>query len=192
MLLTEDFKTVTKIQLENLSDLIAELRTIDWESEEFSRIEVALKNARLIEFPFIMTGVNETRKTHSHIVDMSEAILKTIEIHYPDCVFFRGEIAALRPGVSATLHRDRRWFHEYSHRLHVPLITNDQCKNRFDNREHHFDVGTLYEINNRIMHGAYNKGTETRVHCIVDVMPNEHYNRMVAEGINYRTITCDF
>lgn len=191
MLIDTDLLTVCDIPADVTADLIKELNKLDWDSLEFARAEAALATARVIELPFVERGVNNTSITHAYIAEQARGIFDIVKINYPDCVFFRGEIAALRPGISATLHKDRRWFHEHSHRLHVPLITNDQCMNFFAGREYHLNVNTLYEINNRIPHGAYNKGTSTRIHCIMDLMPRVHYERMLAESINKGMFTCE-
>lgn len=191
MLLDTDLITLCDIPDDLTSDLITELHKLDWNSEEFSRPENALKTARVVELPFMERGVNNTSVSHRYLYDLAKGMLQVVQGHYPGCVFLRGELAALRPGMAATLHRDRRWFHEHSHRLHVPLITNDKCKNIFVDKEYHLNVGTLYEINNRVPHGAYNNGDETRVHCIIDMMPAENINKMILESINRNMYTCE-
>ena len=55
-----------------------------------------------------------------------------------------------------------------SHRMHLPVITNEQNLFSVGDSEVHMKAGELWEINNRRAHGVVNGGSEDRIHLIVD------------------------
>jgi hypothetical protein len=61
-----------------------------------------------------------------------------------------------------------------SHRIHLPLVTNDGVKFTVGDTTKYLLPGELWEINNRRKHTVMNNGTEGRVHMIMDfVLPGE-------------------
>ena len=54
-----------------------------------------------------------------------------------------------------------------SHRMHLPIITNEQNLFSVGDSEVHMKAGELWEINNRREHGVVNGGSEDRIHLIV-------------------------
>jgi hypothetical protein len=98
---------------------------------------------------------------------------------YPGYEIVRGELSVLVPGMTLEPHRDGFWFHRACRRIHVPIYTNPNCNQTFEDREYHFIPGTVYEMNNRIIHGSYNHGKEPRIHIILDIAP-----KMIAEHIS--------
>ena len=42
----------------------------------------------------------------------------------------------------------------------------------------HINEGEVWELNNKIIHTAVNRGTTWRTHIIIDVMPRNYYDRM--------------
>jgi hypothetical protein len=99
----------------------------------------------------------------------------------------RGEIATLNPGAKLDLHRDRRWFHANSRRMHIPLITNENCVHvgviNEQAETYHMDVDYLYELNNIDPHRASNAGTVPRIHLIVDFMPAGFLEEKAKAGV---------
>ena len=55
-----------------------------------------------------------------------------------------------------------------SHRMHLPIITNEQNLFSVGDTKVHMKPGELWEINNRREHGVVNGGSEDRIHLIVD------------------------
>ena len=55
-----------------------------------------------------------------------------------------------------------------SHRMHLPIIINEQNLFSVGDTEMHMKPGELWEINNRREHGVVNGGSEDRIHLIVD------------------------
>lgn len=163
---------------DKVSKLTTAVEDLDWNLPDFGRTESSLKDGKYIVFPFVITS-NRYDDTYSYITkDLCTDIISQIGDLYKECVFIRGEVAALLPGVNVLPHIDSKFFHKYSHRVHVPIKTNASSKNVFTNDEKHFELYSIYEINNRVMHHAYNRGTEPRVHLIFDLMPRDLFDNI--------------
>jgi len=58
------------------------------------------------------------------------------------------------------------------HRIHIPIITNDQVVFTIGGEEKVLGEGEMWEINNATLHAVDNKSDEDRIHLIVDWVPN--------------------
>jgi len=88
----------------------------------------------------------------------------------------RVRIAYLTPGFSIKPHVD--YDPSYITRFHIPLITNDEVtmgfsKNNNDYLYHMPADGNVYFFNSGIKHWVDNKGTEARLHLIIDTHGQE-------------------
>ena len=95
------------------------------------------------------------------------------------CKLGRIMIVKLLPGGEITEHIDPGKYFQSYHRFHVPIITNSDVKFFGPNGTNatHMPIGFLSQLNNRQLHSASNKGTDYRVHIIVDIdSKNEKYN----------------
>lgn len=189
MLLNTYYKHLGEMEVtDKLLKLTEEIKKINWAANEYARHEVALKDGKIIEFPFIIVHSKLAAEDYSYITDdLCKEIIDRVTALYPDCVFIRGEISALTPDVHILPHIDGKFFHKHCHRVHVPLYTNEQAKNVFKDHEKHFELYSIYEINNRVMHHAYNHGTEPRVHVIFDLMSKELFDKTDRNQFDVRT-----
>jgi len=88
--------------------------------------------------------------------------------------FVRMLFVKLLPGGSIPPHFDTGRTMRTSHRIHLPLITNDGVKFTVGDTTKYLLPGELWEINNRHRHTVTNNGTEGRVHMIMDfVLPGQ-------------------
>jgi hypothetical protein len=88
--------------------------------------------------------------------------------------FIRATLVRLKAGSGIDAHRDMNFSLTHSHRVHLPLITNDDVYFTVGNETIHMPEGHLYEVNNRRVHSVQNNGAEDRVHLILDfVLPGE-------------------
>ncbi|MDH3634202.1 MAG: aspartyl/asparaginyl beta-hydroxylase domain-containing protein [Gammaproteobacteria bacterium] len=58
------------------------------------------------------------------------------------------------------------------HRIHIPVITNDQVTFTIGGEEKVLGEGEMWEINNATLHAVDNRSDEDRIHLIVDWVPN--------------------
>lgn len=187
MFFNEDLKKITEVPYGILEDLANESRSIDWNLSEFDRKEVTLLEGRLCLLPFLISKLDQLTDTDSRkkIWNVSKPLVEFVNKMIPNGKIVRGEVVNLIPGRSLTPHVDIYWFHRESRRIHIPITTNDQCFLTFENRQHYLEVGTMYEINNRIVHSAVNNGLTNRVHVILDVMNLDAYNHALLTKQNF-------
>ena len=64
----------------------------------------------------------------------------------------------------------------FSHRIHIPLVTNQNVIFTVEDERFHLKRGHVYEINNSKLHSVQNKNDPTynRVHLIFDYMTSEY------------------
>ena len=88
--------------------------------------------------------------------------------------FVRATLVRLKAGGSIAEHRDMNFSLTHSHRVHLPIVTNDEVWFSVGSETINLREGQLYEINNRRLHSVENKGSDDRVHLILDfVLPSE-------------------
>ena len=103
-----------------------------------------------------------------------------------DPVVVQADIARMRPQVGDTiLHTDTRYNQRYARRYNIAISTNTDCwlyhysydLNNGGKRDH-INEGEVWELNNKIIHTAVNKGTTWRTHLVIDIMPRNYYEKM--------------
>ncbi|MFC3051574.1 aspartyl/asparaginyl beta-hydroxylase domain-containing protein [Kordiimonas pumila] len=82
--------------------------------------------------------------------------------------FIRVNLVKLAAGGEIAEHKDMNFSLAHSHRIHVPIITNDKVVFKVGQEALSMKEGEIYEINNRRTHAVVNGGTEDRVHLILD------------------------
>ena len=82
--------------------------------------------------------------------------------------FIRMILVKLLADGSIPRHVDQGETLAKSHRMHLPIITNEQNLFSVGDAEVHMKAGEVWEINNRREHGVVNGGGEDRIHLIID------------------------
>lgn len=85
----------------------------------------------------------------------------------------------IEPGHEFPIHVDTLKLHCLSRRLHIPLNNAEECfyytYDKIDEQyvpaEHKMKLQTLYELDNINPHSVINKGKNSRVNFIVDMIP---------------------
>jgi len=175
MLLEKDVKIISSVEQKYIDVALDACLRADWNNKKYNRYEETLKEGRLCTLPY--TVRREEHRTYSsdqeEIIKSVQPLIGEITKMFPELLKVRGEVVNLLPGTQLELHIDPFWFHKYSRRIHIPILTNDRCFQVFEDREVHLEVGMMYEINNRILHSAYNRGESSRIHLIIDLMDKE-------------------
>lgn len=88
--------------------------------------------------------------------------------------FVRISLAKLLAGGEITEHRDLNFSLTHSHRVHIPIITNEKVWFYVGDEKRNLQAGEIIEINNRRRHHVENQSEQDRVHIIMDfVLPWE-------------------
>jgi hypothetical protein len=101
-----------------------------------------------------------------------EAVVKHLENFY-DFTEQVSFMAKLEPKGKIHRHQDSGEFLERIHRVHIPLITNNDCFYIVDEVELNMQVGTVYEIDNTRIHGVVNNGDDYRIHLVINLYPKD-------------------
>lgn len=80
--------------------------------------------------------------------------------------------AKLKAGGTIPAHIDDRYSLVNCHRIHIPIITNDQNVFMVGGEEKYLREGEVWEINNATVHAVNNNSGEDRVHLILDWAPH--------------------
>lgn len=80
------------------------------------------------------------------------------------CLFVR-----LRAGGVIGAHADERF--DDSHRIHVPLVTNERAVFTVGGERKHMRKGEIWELNNARVHSVENLGDEGRIHLLFNWTP---------------------
>ncbi|HET6629132.1 MAG TPA: aspartyl/asparaginyl beta-hydroxylase domain-containing protein [Woeseiaceae bacterium] len=82
--------------------------------------------------------------------------------------FVRASLVRLNAGGQIAPHQDLNFSLAHSHRVHLPVITNENVLFTVGGETQHLREGEVVEINNRRVHEVQNGGTDGRVHLILD------------------------
>jgi hypothetical protein len=96
---------------------------------------------------------------------MRDIIRKHYSIHG---TIIRAMFAKLLAGMSIDEHFDDHPTFSISHRIHVPLITNNDVQFVIANENFNLKEGIAYEVSNLDFHYVANPSAEDRVHLIFD------------------------
>ncbi len=95
-----------------------------------------------------------------------------IEHGYPaGGTIIRAMAAKLLAGGRINPHFDSHPTFRHSHRIHVPITTNNRVRFMIDGRPYRMQVGQAYEINNQKTHSVINSAAEDRITFIFDYLP---------------------
>ena len=81
----------------------------------------------------------------------------------------RARLSILKAQSSSSRHKDGEP-HEYAVRLHIPIITNQQCTFATDDEQAHLPAdGSVYVLHVNRWHQVFNKSQEDRIHLIMSI-----------------------
>ena len=128
----------------------------------------------------LVKGAGWERLSHLAVPLMHDII----ERFYPKGgTIIRAMAARLLAGKAITPHTDHHVSFRRSHRIHVPVTTNNKVRFMIEGRPHRLQVGNAYEINNQKRHSVLNSGDEDRITFIFDYVPGPRTDRGVSSKL---------
>ena len=113
--------------------------------------------------------VSRRQGWHYFAREAEPIVRQVVNAHYPqNGQVIRAMLAKLVAGGVIGRHRDEHPSFAIGHRVHVPLITNDQVDFTINDEVFHLAEGVAYEVSNLDYHSVVNRSTEDRVHFIFD------------------------
>lgn len=176
MKLDVDQKIICKIADNLIQNILDAIDKDDWFVEDYRNSASG------------MNGVNSIPIFHSKdCADRSDALLtvkkgKLFGKYYPLVKPILNELkkyyyfnyhasflARLNPRQTITSHVDIGDFLLKCNRIHVPLKTNPKVIYLINGEKYYWKRGFIYEFDNTLWHGVYNKSDEDRIHLILNL-----------------------
>lgn len=132
-------------------------------------------HTRHIVFRFIERMRDHRRFYANPIWDVWRAHLEPVMNQAIDVYGFRAPVfpkvmlARLAAGAVIDRHVDGAGSNLHTHKIHVPIETNERAQMIISGRAFHFQRGEAYEVNNLAPHSVENLGQTDRIHLIFEV-----------------------
>ena len=130
----------------------------------------------------------EDKNNFKQFINISEELLGLLKDRYGPGEIWNLQIAKMKGNGEIVPHIDSGLGFLFSHRIHIPLVTNQNVIFTVDDERFYLKKGHVYEINNSKLHSVQNKNDPTynRIHLIFDYMPDEYVSFMrTKKRINY-------
>ena len=110
---------------------------------------------------------------HEHFESFSShlhGVADAVERHLGKVTILQAMLTRLHAGSEIRRHKDRGQLTAKTHRIHVPIVTNPDCLFSIEDEVKHLGAGEIWVIDNvGRFHSVENKGTQNRIHLILDV-----------------------
>lgn len=180
-----NFRRLGEVDIRPLKRLVLELTAEDWARETTrQRRYEAHRDTRSIGlvYDYDFRHTNSTRlpalKVFEPAVRPALAMIaayfegsprgKALCATFGPGYFVRASLVRLNPGGEIAPHQDLNFSLAHSHRVHLPVVTNENVRFSVGGEMRNLGEGEIYEINNRRLHRVSNLGAEGRVHLILD------------------------
>lgn len=180
-----NFRLLGSVDIRPLRQLVLQLTPADWAAETVrQRRYEAHRDTRSIGlvYDYDFRHVNATRRPALKRFEPAlRPVLAMIAADFEEspkgrelCTkhglgyFVRASLVRLDPGGAIAAHQDMNFSLAHSHRVHLPVVTNENVRFTVGSETRNLREGEVVEINNRRVHQVVNSGTEGRVHLILD------------------------
>lgn len=136
-------------------------------------------DTRHIVFRFI-EGMRDHRKFYSNpnwaiwqgaLLPLMQKVVEKYGFQKPE--FPKVMLARLAAGAVIDRHKDGAGSNLYTHKIHVPIRSNEKALMFIKDEPFHLREGFAYEVNNIVSHAVENLGDEDRIHLIFEVFDQE-------------------
>jgi tetratricopeptide (TPR) repeat protein len=162
--------------VESLQARIKEIPQDHWlESgrEKLFAVHKHTHSLQLVHFEDYKYKKPEYRDLYFELQDQLQPLVDCIAAYYKNNGFIvRVVLAKLLAGGEIPHHTDSGFSLLNCHRVHIPIVTNEQVIFIVGGEEKNMKVGEFWEINNGTDHAVENRSEEDRIHMIIDWMPN--------------------
>ena len=173
----ENIQELGEVDIADLKKLVVRTSERVWDLENGRKENNfgVFHHTRHIVFRFI-ERMRDHRKFYSNPIwdiwqdDLLPVMHKAIESYkYQNAQFPKAMLARLSAGAVIDRHRDGAGSNLHTHKIHVPVQTNEKAIMFIDGEPFHLREGRAYEVNNIVDHAVENLGTEDRIHLIFEV-----------------------
>lgn len=116
------------------------------------------------------------KKKLDQFISISENLLKKLNELYGPGKFWNIHVAKMKENGVILPHVDIALGFVFSHRIHIPLVTNQNVVFKIEDNNYYLSTGNVYEVNNLRLHSVSNnnKSNFERIHLILDYMSDEY------------------
>lgn len=169
------------VDISALKDLVARTSDQVWniENEHKENDFEVFHHTRHIVFRFI-EGMRDHRNFYSNpnwtiwqsiLLPLMDQVIAKYNFQKPE--FPKVMLARLSAGAVIDRHTDGAGSNLYTHKIHIPIQTNEKAFLLIRDEPFHLREGLAYEVNNLVPHAAENLGVEDRIHLIFEVFNTE-------------------
>ncbi len=173
---TTSVRALGQVDVARLRDAVLAIAEAQWDAENAdkpNRFE-ALDRTRHIVFRFV-SDFQDWRKSYDRPLwaqwrELLEPVMAqaVAPYGYARAEFPRVMLARMAPGGVIKPHRDANPAAKWPHKIHVPLLTNEQVTFFIDGVGYHFREGEAVEVSNMAVHAVENAGSSDRIHLIFE------------------------
>lgn len=173
---TSSVRQLGRVDIRELREAVLALPEAVWESENRSKPNRfdALDKTDHIVFRFVK-GFSDWRTSYDRPLwtewkGLLEPVLAsaTADYGYERGAYPRVMLARMGPGGMIQPHRDANPAAKWPHKIHVPLLTNENVTFYIDRVGYRFEEGQAVEVNNMVVHAVTNAGSSPRIHLIFE------------------------
>jgi hypothetical protein len=173
---TTSIRQLGNVEVGALREAVLAIPEAQWDAENETKPNRfgALDATRHIIFRFVSNFVDwrdsYERPLWNEWKPLLEPVLSaaTAPYGYARAAFPRVMLARMAPNGVIHPHRDQNPAAKWPHKIHVPLLTNDEVTFYVDGKAYYFAEGEAVEVNNMGLHAVENRGSSDRIHLIFE------------------------
>lgn len=158
-----------------LKQKVSEISAETWElfqerkifNDQASSFTIPIYNERDIE-NIVFKNYIKNVEIETLLTEELNEIDSIIKHTYINTTLRRSMLVLLPGKCSVKQHVDTGYHLFNTHRLHIPILTNDQVVFTVNQTVVPMKEGAIIEINNNVWHKVENKSSEKRIHLILD------------------------
>ena len=183
------FKPLGFVDSTLIANELEKLTLDDWKKYDFRKGHISSYSLPIVWSSPIANPLEPMKRTtvpeYSHYLDLIKPVIDISLEFYPGGRVIRIMFTYMLPNTEIGPHFDTGLNIQASRRIHLPIKTNKDVLFFIDGKEYHFPVNEVFEINNTLIHGVRNMGTEPRIHLIVDILPS-HFTSPIEDTSHFR------
>ena len=169
-------RRLTNIEVSPLLEFINR-SNINWDHQFNSLHGRDYDFKKVYSFPFVDNFKIDDIFLYEKFLKVIPDIISCCYNFYGPGRFSKIQVAKVTPESTVNPHRDYGFIFLWSHRIHLPLQTNDKVFFHLEKDKMNLKLGELVEVNNLKTHYVTNCNEKEfdRIHLIFDYMPEEYY-----------------
>lgn len=173
-----NFRRIGSVNTESISDMLDKLSADSWDAVDsypgVSIIPLAydpdMRHAKATRHPAMQVFGKLIRPALGVVADFFDQSERGRELSAKHGVgyFIRCSFLALAPAAAIADRVDESFSEAHSHRVHLPVITNERATITVQEERLHVPAGEVYEINNLRPYSFGNGGDAAVIHLVLD------------------------